>query len=106
MWPPWGNTASWTTSGRRRTISDIDVALGYNISPHFAGEFNYSTGSFRIHDTGQRQAGGVTLDAMFKFLPGSIVDPYFLIGGGELNDKVGAACRRITPGPPKAAWVR
>ena len=68
----------------------FDVALGYNISPHFAGEFNYSTGSFRIHDTASDKLEAFTLDAMYKILPGSVVDPYVLVGGGELNDEIGA----------------
>jgi len=69
----------------------LDVALGYNIAPHFAGEFNYSQGSFRIHDSASDKLTAYTLDGLFKILPGSFIDPYVIVGGGELNDKVGAA---------------
>ena len=34
----------------------FDVALGVNLAPHFATEFNYSNGSYRIHG-GQPEFG-------------------------------------------------
>ena len=67
----------------------FDVALGVNIAPHFAGEVNYSTGSFRIHSSASDKLQAYTLDGLFKILPGSIVDPYVLLGGGEMDDTVG-----------------
>src|ERR1700690_331530 len=66
-----------------RTAKDdfgLDLALGKNIAPHFAVEFNYSDGSFRIHDMASQKLSAYTLDAMFKVLPGAIVDPYVLLG--------------------------
>jgi OmpA-OmpF porin, OOP family len=67
----------------------FDVALGKNFTSHLAGEFNYSTGSFRIHNQASDKLEAFTLDALIKFLPGSPVNPYLLVGGGELNDQVG-----------------
>ncbi len=66
-----------------------DLAVGYNFAPHFSGEFNYSEGSFRIHDQQSQKLYAYTLDGMFKLLPSSIIDPYALLGGGELDDNVG-----------------
>ena len=66
-----------------------DLAVGYNFAPHFSGEFNYSEGSFRIHDQQSQKLYAYTLDGMFKLLPSSIIDPYALLGGGELDDTVG-----------------
>jgi OOP family OmpA-OmpF porin len=67
----------------------FDVAVGKNFTEHVAGEFNYSNGSFRIHHQASDKLDAFTLDTLIKFLPASSVDPYFLIGGGELNDQIG-----------------
>ena len=66
-----------------------DLAVGYNFAPHFSGEVNYSEGSFRIHDQQSQKLYAYTLDGMFKLLPSSIIDPYVLLGGGEMDDTVG-----------------
>ncbi|GAC1310242.1 MAG: OmpA family protein [Steroidobacteraceae bacterium] len=67
----------------------IDGAFGMNIAPHFAAEFNYSSGSFRIHSMASQKLTAYTVDGVYKILPGSIVDPYLLVGGGEMDDTIG-----------------
>ena len=67
----------------------LDIAVGKNFAPHFAGEFNYSTGSYRIHGQESQKLNAYTVDGLIKFLPGSIVDPFFLVGGGEMDDTIG-----------------
>jgi OOP family OmpA-OmpF porin len=67
----------------------FDVALGYNFAPHFAGEFNYSNFSLPIHHSASDKLAASTLDVLYKILPGGIVDPYAIIGGGAMNDIIG-----------------
>ena len=69
----------------------VDGALGYNIAPNFAGEFNYSYGSFRIHNHESDKLTAYTLDALYKILPDHVVDPYVILGGGNMTDSFGAA---------------
>lgn len=66
-----------------------DVGLGYNVTRNFAAEINYSQFST------PHRAGGAglrlyeySLDGLWKFLPGAIVDPYLLVGVGGLDDVV------------------
>jgi OOP family OmpA-OmpF porin len=67
----------------------FDVALGYNIAPHFAAEFNGSNGSYQIHNMASQHLTAYSLDGLYKILPGSIVDPYAIVGAGEMDDSVG-----------------
>jgi OOP family OmpA-OmpF porin len=66
----------------------LDLGLGYNIAPHFAAEFNYSTGSFRIHDSASQKLSAYTLDGLYKLDPIWLVQPFALLGGGGMTDKV------------------
>jgi OOP family OmpA-OmpF porin len=77
---------------KNRAASDdfgFDVGIGHNFSPHFAGEFNYSHGSFTIHRGAGQRLDASSLDALFKILPGAIVDPFVIVGGGEMDDTIG-----------------
>jgi OOP family OmpA-OmpF porin len=72
------------------------AALGYNFAPNFALEANYSIGSYMLKgadgDFGPHdQLRGLSLDVMYKFLPGSMFRPYVIAGGGELQDRIGGA---------------
>ena len=76
----------------RRAARDdfgFDVAIGYDFAPHVAGEFNYSNSTHAIHHMESDKLAAYTVDALIKFLPGAVVDPYFIIGGGELDDNIG-----------------
>ena len=70
----------------------FDVALGYNIAPHWAAEINYSNFSLPIpsavgiHD----KLEAWTVDGVYKILPNSIIDPYAIIGGGDLDNIIGS----------------
>lgn len=69
--------------------------LGYNFAPNFALEIDYSTGSFKLKDFGsagpREQLRATSLDALYKFLPNSIVRPFILVGTGQLEDRIGAS---------------
>ena len=67
----------------------FDIAVGKNFAPHFAGEFNVSNGSYQIHDMESQKLTAFSLDGLFKILPGSIVDPYAIVGAGEMDDIIG-----------------
>jgi len=90
-----------------RRISKDDfgyqVGIGNNIAPNLALEFNYGNGSYKVKgfegDNGpSEKLRALSLDMLFKFLPGRIVDPYVLVGGGELRDTIGGF-------PDHQAWL-
>jgi OmpA-OmpF porin, OOP family len=68
--------------------------LGYNFAPNFALEADYGSGSFKVKGF-QGSAGPseqlrtASLDVLYKFFPNSIVRPFILAGGGELQDRIG-----------------
>jgi len=74
----------------------VQGGLGYNFAPNFALELNYSTGSYVVrgfvdHTGPSEQLRATSLDLSYKFLPNSIVRPYLLVGGGELQDSIAGA---------------
>jgi OOP family OmpA-OmpF porin len=76
----------------KRAASDdfaYDLGVGYNIAPHVAAEFNASIGSFAIQHMEHQKLDAYTVDGLFKFLPGAIIDPFVLAGGGDLKDSIG-----------------
>jgi OOP family OmpA-OmpF porin len=90
-----------------RRISKDDfgyqVGIGNNIAPSLGLEFNYGNGSYKVKgfdgDSGpSEKLRALSLDMLFKFLPGRIIDPYFIAGGGELQDTIGG-------GPNHKAWL-
>jgi OOP family OmpA-OmpF porin len=77
----------------------FDVAIGRNFTPHFAGEFNYSNGSFQIQHNASQKLTAYSLDVLYKLLPDSMVNPYTILGAGEMNDRIGADA------PAHKAWM-
>jgi OOP family OmpA-OmpF porin len=68
--------------------------LGYNFAPNFALEVDYGSGSFKVKgfqgSSGpSEQLRAASLDVLYKFFPNSIVRPFILAGGGELQDRIG-----------------
>jgi outer membrane protein OmpA-like peptidoglycan-associated protein len=98
----YNDTGSWYLSpmgtyslmDRDRLSKDdfgYQVGIGTNFAPNWAGEVNYSNGSYKIRSLGESQKlWAYSLDFLYKFLPDSTVRPYLIAGGGELNDKIGA----------------
>jgi OmpA-OmpF porin, OOP family len=81
-----------------KRISKDDLGFqggaGYNFAPNFALEFNYGMGGFKVKGFSgssgpSEQLRAASLDVLYKFLPNSLFRPYFLLGGGELQDRVG-----------------
>jgi OmpA-OmpF porin, OOP family len=67
--------------------------LGYNFAPNFALEVDYGSGSFKVKgfqgSSGpSEQLRAASLDVLYKFFPNSIIRPFILVGGGELQDKI------------------
>jgi OmpA-OmpF porin, OOP family len=90
---------------RRISKDDVgyQVGIGNNIAPNLGLEFNYGNGSYKVKgfegDNGpSEKLRALSLDMLFKFLPGRIIDPYFIAGGGELRDTIGG-------GPNHQAWL-
>ena len=70
------------------------IGIGKNFAPNWAGEINYSNGSFKISNSGASQKlSGYSVDALYKFLPNSMFRPYLLAGGGMLDDAIGGGKR-------------
>jgi OOP family OmpA-OmpF porin len=67
--------------------------LGYNFAPNFALEVDYGSGSFKVKgfegSSGpSEQLRTASLDVLYKFFPNSIIRPFILAGGGELQDRI------------------
>jgi OOP family OmpA-OmpF porin len=63
------------------------IGLGYNLPQGFALEGDFSRGTFDITDSALRQRlSAYSLDVIKKFFPSSVVEPYVLVGGGEMDD--------------------
>src|SRR5882757_3668103 len=67
------DTGAWYVSpmlqysllNKNRAANDdfgFDIGIGHNFSPNFAGEFNYSHGSFRIHHGASQRLDASSLD--------------------------------------------
>jgi OmpA-OmpF porin, OOP family len=111
---PVPETGSWYidpmlqyTSLDDRRISKDDfgyqVGIGNNIAPNVALEFNYGNGSYKVKgfegsNGPSEKLRALSLDMLFKFLPGRMFDPYVLEGGGELQDTIGGF-------PNHRAWL-
>ncbi|MDB6083013.1 MAG: hypothetical protein JWN43_894 [Gammaproteobacteria bacterium] len=63
------------------------IGLGYNLPHQFALEADFSRGTFNISGSSLHQRlSGYSLDVIKKFFPDSIIQPYALVGGGEMDD--------------------
>jgi len=68
----------------------FQIGVGKNFTPNWAGELNYSNGSFKIpHNGNSQKLTGYSADVLYKFLPNSMFRPYLLAGGGLMDDTVG-----------------
>ena len=80
-----------------RTAKDnfgYQVGLGYDLPHQFALEADFSRATFNIRGTPATQRlTGYSLDVIKKFFPDSIVRPYILAGGGEMEDSLTKAPR-------------
>jgi OmpA-OmpF porin, OOP family len=66
-----------------------DIAIGTNFAPNWSAEVNGSIGSFKIPNSGaSQQLDAYSIDFLYKFVPGSIVRPYLVAGGGGMIDQV------------------
>ncbi len=85
--------AQYSLLDRDRVSRDdfgYQIGVGKNFAPNWAGEINYSNGSFRIPNSGAHQKlSGYSVDALYKFLPERMFRPYLLAGGGMLDDVIG-----------------
>ena len=71
------------------------VGIGYNFAPNWALEGNVSPDSFKITGAGySEQIDAYSLDFLYKFLPGSLIRPYALLGPGLLEYGVGGHASR------------
>jgi OOP family OmpA-OmpF porin len=63
------------------------IGLGYDLPQGFALEADFSRGTFNITGSSLRQRlSGYSLDVIKKFFPDSVIQPYALVGGGEMDD--------------------
>ena len=63
------------------------IGLGYNLPLGFSVEADASRGTYNITDSSVRQRLSVySLDVIKKFFPDSVIQPYALAGGGEMDD--------------------
>jgi OOP family OmpA-OmpF porin len=73
----------------------FQAGVGYNFMPNFAVEVNDSNGSYKFkgydgNSGPSEKLNAITLDVMYKILPSSYrFRPYVVMGGGELDDKIG-----------------
>jgi OmpA-OmpF porin, OOP family len=72
----------------------FQAGLGYNFAPNFALEIDYGIGSFKVKgfegSAGpSEQLRTTSLDVLYKFLPNSLIRPFVLAGGGDLQDRIG-----------------
>jgi OmpA-OmpF porin, OOP family len=63
------------------------IGLGYNLLHGFAVEADVNRANFSISGlTADQRLTGYSLDVIKKFFPDSVVRPYVLAGGGEMDD--------------------
>ena len=63
------------------------IGLGYVIAHGFALEGDFSRGTLNVTGTPIRQRlSAYSLDVIKKFFPDSVIQPYALVGGGEMDD--------------------
>lgn len=63
------------------------IGLGYNLPHGLALEADFSRGTFNITGSSVRQRlSGYSVDVIKKFFPDSVIQPYALVGGGEMDD--------------------
>jgi len=67
--------------------------FGYNFAPNFALEVDYGGGGFKVRGFGSssgpsEQLRAASLDVLYKFFPNSLIRPFVLAGGGELQDAI------------------
>lgn len=63
------------------------IGVGYNLLHGFAVEADANRANFSISGSPvEQRLTGYSLDVIKKFFPDSIVRPYVLVGGGELDD--------------------
>jgi OOP family OmpA-OmpF porin len=63
------------------------IGLGYNLSNGFAVEADANRANFSISGlTAEQRLTGYSLDVIKKFFPDSVIRPYVLAGGGEMDD--------------------
>ena len=83
----------YTVLDDRRVSKDdfgYQIGIGKNFVPYFAAELNASIGSFNIsHSGADQKLNAYSLDFLYKPLPQYIIQPYVLVGGGEMDDSVG-----------------
>jgi OOP family OmpA-OmpF porin len=99
-------TLEYSSLDDRRISKDdfgYQVGIGNNIAPNLGLEFNYGNGSYKVkgfdgNNGPSEKLRALSLDMLFKFLPGRTFDPYFIAGGGELRDTIGGF-------PDHQAWL-
>jgi hypothetical protein len=70
------------------------IGLGYNLLHGFAVEADASRANFSISGfTAEQRLTGYSLDVIKKFFPDSVVRPYVLAGGGEMDDTLTKSLR-------------
>jgi len=63
------------------------VGIGYNLPHGFSVEADASRGNFYLRGTDiDQRLSAYSIDVIKKFFPDSVVHPYVLAGGGELDD--------------------